>query len=438
MDPALDGAEDTRNVNIPDIAASVEQEANERGVGSAGLHEVEEKPVQNDAGQGTDSRASRKRKLSSVDESSGVSGGSGDENHSKPFKKLANGGRDSKGQEKNNKAQPESGEQEEGDEEEEEEDEIGVGAASGDNAVVNSNVVIIGQYLIEKSDMTRLENYPIWRMEGPNMLRKFEMIVQDGVVRHKSLNAYASWAQFMQDLYEKIQVRQISSQDGEIIVEVNPECVPRPQEMTSLEDKYMGDELVQAYNLYVEAMFQQAMDSSFLKEIKTDSESDYVHAINRIDTAIKEKITDIENEVSMKDEFKTRARNCPNMKSIRRQNWSQTDQATTNKSTEKGVCSVMMFGYGYDPFLMEEDKTKGAEVVQEVVIGSTMEQYLVAYHGLIHFKYTLLRRCQDKVKLINALEPGDKADVLVKCLHDRCWILQTFDHLKRLLANDHI
>lgn len=39
----------------------------------------------------------------------------------------------------------------------------------------------------------------------------------------------------------------------------------------SLEDKYVGDELVQAYNIYVEAMFRQAVDSSFLKKIKMES-----------------------------------------------------------------------------------------------------------------------------------------------------------------------
>lgn len=63
------------------------------------------------------------------------------------------------------------------------------------------------------------------------------MIVHDGAVRHKSLNEYTLLAQFMQDLYEKIQVRQISSQEGEIIVEIDPEFVNRPQVITSLEER---------------------------------------------------------------------------------------------------------------------------------------------------------------------------------------------------------
>ena len=52
------------------------------------------------------------------------------------------------------------------------------------------------------------------------------------------------------------------------------------------------------------------------------------------------------------------------MKGIKRQNWSQTDQATVDKVTEKGVRSVLMFGYGYDAFFMTEDSSRGVEVAQ--------------------------------------------------------------------------
>lgn len=41
-----------------------------------------------------------------------------------------------------------------------------------------------------------------------------------------------------------------------------------------------------------------------------ESNSAYVHAINQIDAVIKEKITNIENEVSMKDEFKVGTLEC--------------------------------------------------------------------------------------------------------------------------------
>jgi len=132
----------------------------------------------------------------------------------------------------------------------------------------------------------------------------------------------------------------------------------------------------------------------------------------------------------------TRVKSCPNMKGIKRQNWTQTDQATVDKVTEKGVRSVLMFGYGYDPFLMTEDSSRGVEVAQEIIIGNTMEKYLGSYHGLTHFKYNLLKRCQDKVKLEKGLAGHEMDDetVLTRCLGDHVWILQTFDELKTLMT----
>ena len=61
------------------------------------------------------------------------------------------------------------------------------------------------------------------------------------------------------------------------------------------------------------------------------------------------------------------------MKSIRRSNWSQTDQSTLDRVTEKGVRSVLLFGFGYDPSTFVEDKSRGAEVasVRIIVLSNT-------------------------------------------------------------------
>ncbi|CAL1535114.1 unnamed protein product [Lymnaea stagnalis] len=328
---------------------------------------------------------------------------------------------------------------EEDEDDEEDEEEEGANDAGDSGPDTNPNSVKTGQYLIEKSDMRRLENYPIWRMEGPNMLRKFELIVSEGRVCHKSLYAYSSWAQSMIDLFEKIQVNQISTHDGESIVEIKEECAPKPPPLEILERKFANDDLLDKFYIYIEAIFRQAADPTFLKLVRDEDDIHFIEPITYIDSMIKEKIAFIESQVSMKEDFKIRVRNCPNMKTIRRQNWSQTDQATTNKTTEKGVRSVLMFGFGYDPWFLDEDKSKGVEVAQEVVIGNTMEQFLASYHGLTHFKFHLLRRCQDKLKLVGSLEPGlDIISVQNKCFHDKVWILQAFEDLRNLLDNENL
>ena len=42
----------------------------------------------------------------------------------------------------------------------------------------------IGTYMIEKKDMQNSENYPIWRMEENNLMKKFELKTDAGRIKH--------------------------------------------------------------------------------------------------------------------------------------------------------------------------------------------------------------------------------------------------------------
>ncbi|KAK3728900.1 hypothetical protein RRG08_051550 [Elysia crispata] len=320
------------------------------------------------------------------------------------------------------------------DEEEDVEEEADDADAAEEAEAANDDpdAVRTGQFLIDKRDTHHLENYPIWRMEGPNMLRKFEMVVQLGRIRHKSLYAYSSWAQTMKDLYDKIQVSQISSLDGEVVVEIEDQCLPQAPDLQELEEKYGNHEHLQLYTTMLTILFQQASNQDFLRNAYSQEDATVQEPMSKIDNMVRERLNQIEAAVNFKEEFKVRIRDCPNMKSIRRSNWSQTDQSTLDRITEKGVRSVLLFGFGYDLSTMVEDKSRGAEVASEIVIGETTEKYLVAYHGLTHLKYHLLRRCQDKAKLLRSLQ-GEQP-TLEKCMEDRCWILAAFGEFLNFLT----
>lgn len=45
----------------------------------------------------------------------------------------------------------------------------------------------VGAYVIEKKDMQNYETYPIWRLEPENMMRKFEMKIEGGTIRHHAV-----------------------------------------------------------------------------------------------------------------------------------------------------------------------------------------------------------------------------------------------------------
>ncbi|GFO33821.1 glutamine and serine-rich protein 1 [Plakobranchus ocellatus] len=261
------------------------------------------------------------------------------------------------------KSENEEEEEEDNEDEEEEMEEPEDDAdAAEDSANADPEAIKTGQFLIDKNDIRRIENFPIWRMEGPNMLRKFEMIVQLGRIRHRSLYAYSSWAQSMRDLYDKIRVTQISSLDGEVVVEVQDECLPKPPDLSELEVKYGNNELLPLFTSLVSILFQQAADTNFLATAYANNDTSVVEPVSKIDNLVRNRLDQIESEISLKDDFKARIRDCPNMKSIRRSNWSQTDQSTHDHSSEKGVRSVLLFGYGYDAATLAEDRARGAEV----------------------------------------------------------------------------
>ncbi|RUS81924.1 hypothetical protein EGW08_010310 [Elysia chlorotica] len=319
------------------------------------------------------------------------------------------------------------------DEMDEEAEDAEMDAAEEAEAVSNDpDAIRTGQFLIDKRDIRHPENFPIWRMEGPNMLRKFEMIVQLGRIRHRSLYAYSSWAQTMKDLFNKIEISQISSADGEIVVEINDQYLPKAPDLQQLEDKYRNHEHLQLFSTMLSILFQQVANPDFLANAYSQDDAVVKEPMSQIDTMVRERIKQIEAAVNFKEEFKIRISDCPNMKSIRRSNWSQTDQSTLDRVTEKGVRSVLLFGFGYDLSTMAEDKTRGAEVASEIVIGETTEKYLMVYHGVTHLKFHLLRRCHDKAKLLELLQ-GEKPSI-EKCMEDRGWMLAAFEEFVNLFT----
>ena len=46
----------------------------------------------------------------------------------------------------------------------------------------------VGRFLLEKKDLHNYESYPIWRLEQGRMMRKFEMIIENGRIHHKAVS----------------------------------------------------------------------------------------------------------------------------------------------------------------------------------------------------------------------------------------------------------
>ncbi|XP_005093638.1 uncharacterized protein LOC101852308 [Aplysia californica] len=294
----------------------------------------------------------------------------------------------------------------------------------------------IGQYIIEKKDQQNYESYPIWRIEQGNMIRKFELRVEDGVIRHCAVGTFSTWMKSMENQFEAIQVKELAGKNKSelMVVEVMEESRPKPPSDGRLETRYEDNPLVDTFNIYLQVFLSQALEPSFLKAIIETDEKFYVDALNQIDRLIGVKCQEITKITQWKKSFQDCLHRSPLMKEIDRPNLKQPCQACENSSPPT-IKSVLLSGHPYDRFLLTPIGG-GSDIAQEFMIGKTAAHYVRPYHTLYHYKYWLRRRCDTKVKMIKESNKGKDVpseNILDKCLENRNWVLQLFDDLISLL-----
>ncbi|XP_071099994.1 glutamine and serine-rich protein 1-like isoform X2 [Haliotis cracherodii] len=296
----------------------------------------------------------------------------------------------------------------------------------------DSEDFMIGKFILEKKDMHNYESYPIWKIEQGRMIHKYEILSEDGNIRHKAVSTYSSWMPTMRDQFVPIKVKLISSRDAVEIVEVTEEYRPKPPTDGSLETKYEDDPLVDLFNVYLQIFLSQALEPGFLSAITDAQDNFYLSALEKIDKLIASKLEDIDKKIKWKPSFKASLKIKPQLREIDRPNLKQPCQACENSSPPT-IKTVHFLGAPYDRFDMD-DLPDPSDTCTEFMIGKTAAQYVGVYHSLHHFKYNLYKRCLAKVKLLRDSTKGiDNEKLLDQCLHNRAWVLKIFEDLKRML-----
>ncbi|KAH9500495.1 hypothetical protein Btru_072078 [Bulinus truncatus] len=295
----------------------------------------------------------------------------------------------------------------------------------------------IGMYVIEKKDLQNFKSYPIWRLEPGNMIRKFEMFIDNNTVHHIAVATFSNWVKSMENQFELIRVREIPTTNSSdaFRVEVVEECRPKPSSNGRLELQYEDDPLVDTFNIYLQVFLSQALEPTFLSAILDTNDKFYAEAINQIDHMIEAKCQEITKLAHWKSSFLEWLHRCPLMKEIERPNLKQPCQASENSSPPT-IKSVLLYGNPYDRFLLTEFPSENSGSSQEFMIGKVAAYYVRTYHNLYHFKYWLQQRCEAKVKMMKESSKAENFTdevILDKCLENSTWVLSLFDSFKNLL-----
>lgn len=297
---------------------------------------------------------------------------------------------------------------------------------------VPSESLQVGEFVIEGKDEKSSESFPIWKVESGRMLHKFELFLENSRILHRSIPTFSSWQPNTHNSYRVIRVRQVLKSGDKEHVEVFEEDRPKPALDKKLEEKYEEHPLVDAFNVYLQIFLSQALEPGFLSAIREADERFYLDALEKIDSAVGVRLTEIDKTVRWRDKFKEAVKLHPHIREIDRPNLKQSCQACEFAS-QPAIKSVHLFGNPYDRFSLQEITSDVPHAPMEFMIGKTASKYVKPYHNLYHFKYNLFKRCQAKVNILQDSKAGDNAAILDQCLQNRPWVLQIFEDLKQML-----
>ncbi|KAK3101720.1 hypothetical protein FSP39_005807 [Pinctada imbricata] len=223
----------------------------------------------------------------------------------------------------------------------------------------------IGEFVMDKKDMNNFECFPIWKIEQGRMMRKFELITDNGKIRHKALCTFSSWMPKMEMEFLPIRVIPISCNRDSEIVEVYEEDRPKPKLDSSLANAYEEDPLADMFNIYLQIFLSQALEPGFLSAILESGEDFYLGPLNKIDKIITEKLSEVDLKVKWTQVFTKSLKAKPHIREVDRKNLKVTCMACTTLN-EVAIKSVHLFGQSYNPITLEElpsNITEGGSVV---------------------------------------------------------------------------
>ena len=55
----------------------------------------------------------------------------------------------------------------------------------------------VGEFVIEKKELTNTETFPIWKIEGGRMLHKFELFTENSQILHRAIPTVSPCLKFI-------------------------------------------------------------------------------------------------------------------------------------------------------------------------------------------------------------------------------------------------
>uniref|UniRef100_A0A0N4Z378 DUF4211 domain-containing protein n=1 Tax=Parastrongyloides trichosuri TaxID=131310 RepID=A0A0N4Z378_PARTI len=338
-----------------------------------------------------------------------------------------------------------------------------------------------GTFLIHKSDLSK-EDIPLWKVDSQNLLQKFPAFKdsKSKTYMYKSSSTYSGWCDQLINEYMIINVNVVKQSRSECIVElplpindlfpvmttidvndVNIFKDGKASKDNSNEEKSLilskDDKVVENMIIYIEALLNHAISSTFLDKVKQGNDWNFLLAINEIDRINNEAKERVKQRVKWTEKLETTINDflyCSIIDdvifSIKKDNKPQGStvqcQACGMKCSEKIIQFFQKCDYDRETLEIKEGKKNNN--IDDIEL-SAMDFHICEicadlseiYHRLTHMRFLTFMNCEEKLEELCMFDENIMVSKAISvCLKDVKWlntIMSDYcDIWKRIQRND--
>uniref|UniRef100_A0A0N5BH36 DUF4211 domain-containing protein n=1 Tax=Strongyloides papillosus TaxID=174720 RepID=A0A0N5BH36_STREA len=345
-----------------------------------------------------------------------------------------------------------------------------------------------GTFLIHKSDLTK-DDIPLWKVDSQNLLQKFPAFKDNNKSKtymFKSSSTYSGWCDQLINEYMIINVNIVKQSRSECIVELPLPINDLFPVMSTIDIKDVNifkdgkiskessssandesklilskdDKVVENMLIYIEALLNHAISSTFLDKVKQGNDWNFLLAINEIDRINNEAKERVKQRVKWTEKIETTINEflyCSiiddkifNYNKKDNKNHSNNNvqcQACGMRSSEK-IIQFFEKCY-YDKETLEIKIDKNIDKLGDIEELSAIDFHICEmcadlgeiYHRLTHMRFLTFMVCEQKLEELCMLDENVVASKAISmCLKDFKWLnaimLDYYEIWKRIQRND--
>uniref|UniRef100_A0A6B2EBY5 Putative mucin-19 n=1 Tax=Phlebotomus kandelakii TaxID=1109342 RepID=A0A6B2EBY5_9DIPT len=331
----------------------------------------------------------------------------------------------------------------------------------------------IGQFIVNIQDEITHEWPKLWRVDGKNLLEKYEPILKAGKIVYRNESVFAALLPESYGNYKLVKVnslhtptdfrnrqsslmewvregtqsspvkeqstshqsviRENPAQNVTPLVDLGPEVLATPI-LTPFE-RLMQEKLVyqEHFEIYIQTLISQALDPNFLTEIIQENDEYFLGSVRAIDSLVEGLRTRLLTARPISRNFHTALEMWPQYEVMQLGENYPPQMACTSCLRAVASVHIRFSGQFYNSVTMTaRDFQTGVTYERDFTLCGQCEGNLRMHHRMKHQKYTLYMACTQKVQERSGQDPTKTSTtILNELLAEDSWLEELFKNVRQ-------